>query len=123
VNHESYSGMDVYTPDGEMVGRVKQERCVAAIPSATEYLVIDRRMARDIVVPASVFSISGDHLVLPFGMSVVEGAPNVDLGGRTMTIEEQWTIDSFYTLWTGAPVAHIDIVKGHDVDPAKGDRE
>jgi len=117
VNHESYAGMDVLTCDGEVAGRVKELRRQDVARTVTEYLVVDRRMARDIVVPASVPSVSGDHLVLPFGMSVVEGAPAVNLGGRTMTVEEQWVLDSYYSLWTGAPVAHIELVKGRHVAP------
>jgi hypothetical protein len=104
--------MDVYTPDGEVVGRVKQSRWVADAPSAIEYLVIDRPMARDIAVPQRILRVSDDHLVLPFGMSVVESAPNVERGKRPLSIEGQWTLDSFYSLWTGAPVAKVEIVKG-----------
>jgi hypothetical protein len=112
VNPESYAGMEVYTPDGEMVGRVKQPRWEADAPSATEYLVIDRPRARDIAVPRCILRVSDDHLVLPFGMSVVESAPNVDPGRRPLSIEGQWVLDSFYTLWTGVPVAKVEIVKG-----------
>jgi len=121
MKHESYTGMDVLTCDGEVVGQVKEPPQQDVARTATEYLVIDRRLARDIVVPASVLSVSGDHLVLPFGMSVVEGAPNVDLGERTMTDEEQWILDNFYSLWTGASVAHIEIVKGQHDKPDQGD--
>jgi PRC-barrel domain len=123
VNHESYIGMDVLTCDGEVVGRVKEPRQRDAARGVTEYLVIDRPMARDIVVPASVPSVSGDHLVLPFGMSVVEGAPNVNLGRQTMTVEEKWILDSFYSLWTGAPVARLEIAKGQRVAPPAVDGE
>jgi hypothetical protein len=112
VNPESYAGMEVYTPDGEMVGRVKQPRWEADAPSATEYLVIDRPRARDIAVPRCILRVSDDHLVLPFGMSVVESAPNVNPGRRPLSIEGQWVLDSFYSLWTGVPVAKVEIVKG-----------
>lgn len=71
TTNEGYVGMDVYTCDGEKVGRVKRPQEATGLP-ASEYLVIDRRRARDIAVPSSVPSISGDHLVLPYGMSVVD---------------------------------------------------
>jgi hypothetical protein len=90
--------MDVYTRDGEKVGRVKQPQ-EAGLP-ASQYLVIDRWRARDIVVPSIVASVSGDHLVLPFGMSVVECAPNVALGGRAVSNVELMLLDSFYSLWS-----------------------
>ena len=45
-------------------------------------------------------------------MTVVESAPNVSPRRRTLTIEGQWTLDSFYSLWTGVPVAKVEIVKG-----------
>ena len=101
IPFESYAGMDVYTKDGEKVGRVKQAQKDGGLP-ASEYLVIDRRRARDIAVPSSVPIVSGDHLVLPYGMSVVEGAPHVPLGERAMSIEERMLLDSFYSLWTGS---------------------
>jgi hypothetical protein len=103
--------MEVYTPDGEMVGRVKH-RWEAAASSPSEYLIIDRPRARDIAVPRSILRATDDRLVLPFGMSVVESAPNVDPGRRPLTLEGQWLLDSFYTLWTGVPVPKIEIVKG-----------
>jgi hypothetical protein len=112
VNPVSYAGMEVCTPDGEMVGRVKQPRWEAAASSAAEYLVIDRPRERDIVVPRSILRVSDDQLVLPFGMSVVESAPNPDPGRRPLSIEEQWVLDGFYSLWTGVPVAKVEIVKG-----------
>jgi hypothetical protein len=91
--------MDVYTRDGEKVGRVKWPQEEAGLPEC-EYLVIDRPRARDIAVPASVANVSGDHLVLPFGMSVVESAPNVSLGGRAPSSVELMLLDSFYSLWS-----------------------
>ncbi len=110
MDSESYAGMEVYTPEDEMVGRVKQRWDAAS--SSTEYLVIDRPKARDIAVPRSILRVSGDHLVLPFGMSVVESAPHVDPRRRPLSIEGQWILDSFYSLWTGVPVAKVEIAKG-----------
>ena len=110
VDSESYAGMEVYTPEDEMVGRVKHRWDAAS--SSTEYLVIDRPKARDIAVPRSILRVSGDHLVLPFGMSVVESAPHVDPHRRPLSIEGQWILDSFYSLWTGVPVAKVEIAKG-----------
>jgi hypothetical protein len=119
VDSELYVGRNVYTFDGEMVGTVKQLEADA--PPTTEYLAIDRKRARDIAVPRSILRISDDRLVLPFGMTVVEGAPNVSPIGRTVTIEEKWILDSFYSLWTGVPVTRIQIVKGqHNKQKGKG---
>ena len=110
----SYAGMEVYTPEGEMVGRVKH-RWEAAASSSTDYLIIDRPMARDIAVPRSILRATDDHLVLPFGMSVVESAPNVDPRRRSLSIEGQWILDSFYSLWTGVPVTKVEIVKDQSI--------
>ena len=77
------------------------KRTGMVVAEASEYVTIDRPRARDIAVPLSILRVSDDHLVLPFGMTVVEGAPNVSPRRRTMTIEEKWTLDSFYSLWTG----------------------
>jgi len=109
---EPYAGMEVYTNDDQRVGRVKQAHRDGD-PQPSEYLTIDRAQARDIVVPRSVLRVSSDHLVLPFGMTVVEGAPNVRLRRRAMTIEEKWILDSCYSLWTGVSPTRIEIVKGH----------
>ena len=109
---EPYADMEVYTNDDQMVGRVKQARGDGG-PLPSEYLTIHRARAHDLVMPRSILRISSDHLVLPFDMTVVEGAPSVSLQRGTMTIEEKWTLDSYYSLWTGVPVPQVDIVKGH----------
>jgi hypothetical protein len=96
--HEGHAGMDVYTGDGEKVSRVKQPHQHRGLP-ASEYLVIDRQRARDIAVPWSVPRVSGEHLALPYGMSLVEGAPHVRLGGRAMSSEEGRLLHSCYSLW------------------------
>ena len=111
---ESYAGMEVYTNDDKRVGRVEQTHGDGG-PEASEYVTIDRPRARDIAVPLSILRVSDDHLVLPFGMTVVESAPNVSPRRRTMTIEEKWTLDSFYSLWTGVPVIKVEIVKGQSI--------
>jgi hypothetical protein len=118
IPNGSYAGMDVYTNDGEKVGRVKGPPRAAGLPGF-QYLVIDRQRQRDIAVPSSVPGISGDHLVLPFGMSVVESAPHVPLGARAMSLEETVLLDSFYSLWTkgaggGRRGAIPQIYKQHD---------
>jgi len=109
---EPYAGMEVYTNDDQRVGRVRQAHADGD-PQASEYLTIDRAGARDIVVPRSILRVSNDHLVLPFGMTVVEAAPNVSLHRRPMTVEEKWMLDSCYSLWTGVTPTRIEIVKGH----------
>jgi hypothetical protein len=111
---ESYAGMEVYTNDDKRVGRVEQTHGDGGA-EASECVTIDRPRARDIAVPRSILRVSGDHLVLPFGMTVVESAPNVSPRRRTMTIEEKWILDSFYSLWTGVPVTKVEIVKGQSI--------
>ncbi len=96
--NESYAGMEVYTNDDKRVGRVEQTHGDGG-PEASEYVTIDRPRARDIAVPLSILRVAGDHLVLPFGMTVVESAPNVPLGGRATSSEEWMLLDSFYSLW------------------------
>ncbi len=115
---EPYAGMDVYTNGGERVGRVKQGHGDGD-PQPSEYLTIHRPRARDIVVPRSILRLSKDRLVLPFGMNVVEGAPNVSLHRRAMTVEEKWILDSCYSLWTGMTVTPIEIVKGQYNKPER----
>ena len=85
---ESYAGMEVYTNDDKRVGRVKQA-LGDGDPQASEYVTIDRPRARDIALPRSILRVADDHLVLPFGMTVVEGAPNVSLRGRSLSSDEQ----------------------------------
>ena len=111
---ESFAGMEVYTNDDKRVGRVEQTHRDGGA-EASEYVTIDRPRARDIAVPLSILRVSGDHLVLPFGMTVVESAPNVSPRRRAMTIEEKWILDSFYSLWTGVPVTKVEIVKGQSI--------
>ena len=115
---EPYAGMDVYTNDDERVGRVKQGPGDGD-PRPSEYLTIHRPRARDIVVPRSILRLSEDRLVLPFGMNVVEGAPNVSLHRRAMTVEEKWTLDSCYSLWSGVPLTQVEIVKGQYSKPER----
>ena len=111
---ESFAGMEVHTDDEKRVGRVEQTHGDGGA-EASEYVTIDRPRARDIAVPLSILRVSDNHLVLPFGMTVVESAPNVRPRRRTMTIEEKWTLDSFYSLWTGVPVTKVEIVKGQSI--------
>ena len=107
---EPYAGMEVYTNDDQRVGRVRNAPGEGD-PQPSDYLTIERTRARDIVVPRSILRVTDDHLVLPFGMTVVEGAPSVRLHRRAMTIEEKWILDSCYSLWTGVPPTRIEIVK------------
>jgi hypothetical protein len=97
---EPYAGMEVYTNDDERVGRFKRA-LGDGDPQASEYVTIDRPRARDIVVPRSVLRVADDHLVLPFGMTVVEGAPNVRPRRRSLSSVEKMLLDSCYSLWTG----------------------
>ena len=111
---ESYAGMEVYTNDDKRVGRVKQA-LGDSDPQASEYVTIDRPRARDIALPRSILRVADDHLVLPFGMTVVESVPTVGPRRRAMTVEEKWILDSFYSLWTGVPVTKVEIVKGQSI--------
>ena len=85
-----YVGREVYSPDGEKLGEVRKV-------VQGDYMVIDRAMARDIVVPLSVLEQSSDRLVLPYTEQFLDDAPEVnidlDLG---LSVEDRRELDYYY---------------------------
>ncbi len=89
-----YRGKDVFSNDGDKLGQVKD---VFDDPEMSyEYLFIKRPRAKDRVMRASLAQRSNGHLVVPFGQSFIDDAPDVDVSGGRLSYYDWKALEDFY---------------------------
>ena len=86
-------GLVAFSRDGTKLGKLKD--VVSDGESASQYLVIGRRLARDLVIPADVVEMTGERVVVPFASSFLNCAPAIKVKGA-VSPEERRRLEAFY---------------------------
>ena len=86
-------GLVAFSRDGTKLGKLKD--VFSDSESSSEYLVIGRRMTRDLVIPADVVEIEGERVLVPFASSFLNSAPAVKAKGAVSS-EEHSRLEAFY---------------------------
>lgn len=87
-------GRVVYAKDGTKIGKLK-----GLVGDGAPYLVVGRLLSRDLLIPADLAEESGDRLVLPFGSSFLDSAPQIKAKGEP-SAEERARLERFYRVKT-----------------------
>ena len=72
-------GLVAVSRDGAKLGKLKD--VFTDSESWSEYLVIGRRLGRDLVIPADVVEMQGERVLVPFASSFLNSAPAVKAKG------------------------------------------
>ncbi len=86
-------GLVAVSRDGTKLGKLKD--VFTDSESSSEYLVIGRRLARDLVIPTDVVEMQGDRVLVPFVSSFLNSAPAVKAKGA-ISPEERRRLEAFY---------------------------
>jgi ribosomal 30S subunit maturation factor RimM len=86
-------GLTAFSRDGTKLGKLKD--VFTDSESSCEYLVIGRRLARDLVIPADVVEMQGDRVLVPFASSFLNSAPALK-GKGAVSPEERSRLQAFY---------------------------
>ena len=86
-------GLAAFSREGTKLGKLKD--VITDGETSSEYLVIGRFLARDLVIPADVAEIQGDRVVVPFASSFLNSAPAVK-GKGAMSPGEHRRLEAFY---------------------------
>jgi hypothetical protein len=87
-------GRAVYSRDGAKIGKLKR-----LVGEKGAYLVVGRFLSADLLIPADLAEESGDRLVLPFGSSFLDSAPQIKAKGEP-SAEERARLERFYRVKT-----------------------
>jgi hypothetical protein len=90
-------GLVAFSREGTKIGKLKN--VLSDGESSPEYLVIGRRLSRDLVIPADVVEMDGDRVVVPFASSFLNSAPAVKAKG-VVSSEERGRLQDFYHVHT-----------------------
>lgn len=90
-----YAGSEIFTADGERLGRVKGS--LKHRIYGTDYLVIEHSATQDIVVPMSIVEESGGRYSVPYAKAFMEDVPRVDLSSGALTDTDRLALDDYYT--------------------------
>ena len=86
-------GLKVFSRDGSKLGKVKS--FVSDDAETRDYLVIGRRLSRDLVIPLDTVETPGDRVVVPHSGAFCDSAPAVKAGGP-ISAEDGDRLESFY---------------------------
>lgn len=86
-------GLTAFSREGTKLGKLKD--VISDGETSSEYLVIGRRLARDLVIPTDVVEMPGDRVLVPFASSFLNSAPAVK-GKGAMSPEEHSRLQAFY---------------------------
>lgn len=86
-------GLVAFSREGTKLGKLKDVLTDNETPS--QFLVIGRRMSRDLVIPADVVEMDGERVVVPFASSFLNSAPAVK-GKSAISPEERRRLEDFY---------------------------
>jgi ribosomal 30S subunit maturation factor RimM len=86
-------GLAAFSRDGTKLGKLKD--IFTDSESSSEYLVIGRRMTRDLVIPADVVEIEGERVLVPFASSFLNSAPAIK-GKSAISRDERGRLEAFY---------------------------
>lgn len=88
-----YVGLEAFSREGTKLGKIKQ--VLGDHDSGAEYLVIGRRLSRDLVIPAAMVEPPGDRVVVPRASSFLNCAPVVNTKG-VISPEDAGRLRTFY---------------------------
>jgi ribosomal 30S subunit maturation factor RimM len=86
-------GLVAVSRDGTKLGKLKD--VFSDSGSSSEYLVIGRRLARDLVIPADVVEMQDERVLVPFASSFLNSAPVVKTKGA-VSPEERRRLEALY---------------------------
>ena len=91
VQHELL-GCSAFSRDGTKLGKIKD--VIVDDETSSEYLVIGRFLARDLVVPADLVEGRG-RVLIPFSSSYLDMAPALSAKGH-LSSEDRSRLEHFY---------------------------
>jgi ribosomal 30S subunit maturation factor RimM len=91
-------GLAAFSREGTKLGKLKD--VFTDSESSSEYLVIGRRMTRDLVIPADVAEIEDKRVLVPFASSFLNSAPAVKSKGA-ISPDERDRLEAFYHVGAG----------------------
>ena len=86
-------GLVAVSRDGAKLGKLKD--VFTDSESSSEYLVIGRRLARDLVIPADVVEMPDHRVVVPFSDGFLDCAPAFKAKGA-LSAEDRSRLEAFY---------------------------
>jgi ribosomal 30S subunit maturation factor RimM len=86
-------GLTAFSREGTKLGKLKD--VISDSRTSSEYLVIGRFLARDLMIPADVVDMPDHHVVVPFSDAFLDCAPAVKAKGA-LSAKERSRLEAFY---------------------------
>ncbi len=89
---QSLVGLEAVSRDGSRLGKIKS---IVGDEQSSQYLVIHRFLAHDLIVPMAVIESESGHVRVPFASSFLDSAPRVD-AKTGLSEEDRKRLDDFF---------------------------